>query len=319
MKLAALLLLAGNAFAAIDGVVNNQTTGKPQAGAVVTLVQLGSGMNTVGSVRTDAAGNFRFDAEMAAGTPYLIQALHAGVTYNQMLEPGSPSSNIQIPIYDASANVPDAKVVQHMVLLEPSSSELVVNQTVIFSNTGTTTYQDPDGTLRFTAPENLSGSVQVRIIAPQGMPITRPAEPGKRPGEYRISYPIKPGETRIDINYAVAGPPAKFEGAILHGGGPIRFIAPRGVTLEGESLTNLGPEPRTQATVYELKADKYSIAIQGTGMLRPPTETSAPQEDPSGGISAAKPLLYKRLPVILGLVLAMLAVGFLMLARAQRA
>ena len=58
MTRALLLLLPIVASAAVDGVVVNRTTGKPQPGATVTLIRLGNAMNTVGSVTTDAQGRF---------------------------------------------------------------------------------------------------------------------------------------------------------------------------------------------------------------------------------------------------------------------
>jgi len=43
-SLAGLLLAAVAGFGAVQGTVENLTTGKPQAGAVVTLIELSEGM-----------------------------------------------------------------------------------------------------------------------------------------------------------------------------------------------------------------------------------------------------------------------------------
>jgi hypothetical protein len=315
--------LAAAASAAIDGTVQNLTSGKPQPNAIVTLMELGSGMNNVGSVKTDASGKFTFSAEVKPGTPYLIQALHHGVTYNQMLQPGAPATGIGLNVYDASDKAPDAKVSQHMILLEPSGTELVVNESVIFNNTGKSTYQDPDGTLKVFVPSAVNTPVRLRITAPQGMPISRDAEKGKAANTYVVRYPIKPGETRIDLQYAMpAGNPAKYESKIFHGGGPVRIVAPRGVTLEGPALTNLGPEPRTQATVYEVKGTEYALNISGTGALRDASagsgegrEAPAASDTDTPGIDMIKARIYQRVELIVGLTLAMLAIGFVMLYR----
>ncbi|MDZ4798810.1 MAG: hypothetical protein SGI92_11660 [Bryobacteraceae bacterium] len=53
---AGFLLLAAVALGAVEGTVQNMTTGKPQAGATVTLVELGAGMKSEGAVKTDAQG-----------------------------------------------------------------------------------------------------------------------------------------------------------------------------------------------------------------------------------------------------------------------
>lgn len=310
-------------YGAVEGTVQNLTTGQRQEGAVVTLVSLGSGMNNLGSVKSSADGRFRFDVSMQPSTPYLIQALHQGVTYNQMLQPGAAASGISLAVYDASTQTTEAKVVQHMILLEPSGTELAVNESVIFSNTGKTTYQDPQGTLKIYVPSTVNVPVRVRITAPQGMPISREAEKGAASNTYVVRYPIKPGETRIDLMYAMpAGSPFQYQGKILHGGGPVRFIAPQGVKLASTALTDLGPEPRTQAGVYELKGTEFAIDIEGTGSLRAPAGASESAsaagegESDAPGIDMAKPRIYRKLLPVLGLAFAMLAVGFGIMYRA---
>lgn len=316
------LLSAALAFPAVEGVVQNQTTGRPQVGAVVTLVALGSGMNNLGSVRSDAEGKFRFEVDMQPGAPHLLQALHQGVTYNQMLPPGTPGAGLSVEVFDASANVPEARVTQDMILIERSGDELLVSETVIFSNSGNVTLQKPDGSLKVQLPPGVTGPVRMRITAPQGMPITREPSKGNQPNVWVANYPVKPGETRFDFSYSLpaSGEATKFSGKVLHGGGPVRFVAPRGVTLESAALTNLGPEPRTQASVYELKGDTYSIDVTGAGELRA-ASAAAPEaqeggEDNTPGIDLVKPRLYGRVEYVLALVFAMLAIGFVALYRA---
>ena len=324
MKLASLFLMAAAAFAAVEGTVNNLTTGKHQSHAVVTLVELGAGMNNLGSVRTDASGKFTFDATLKSDIPYLLQALHQGVTYNRMLQPGAAASGMNVDVYDASAKAPGTKVTQHMILLEPSGTELVVNESVIFNNTGNVTYSDPSGTLKAWIPSDVNTPVRLRITAPQGMPISREAEKGDKPNVYIVRYPIKPGETRIDLQYAMpAGSPAKYTSKVLHSGGPVRIVAPRGVKLVSESLTDLGPEPRTQATVYDLKGTEYAINIEGTGALREGSQqaeggsakAASAEEDNTPGIDLVKPRLYQRVYWIVGLTLVMMTIGLVLLYR----
>src|SRR3982750_3361173 len=107
MKLLGLFLLAPICFAAVDGTIVNRTSGKPQAGATVTLVQLGAGMKTVASTKTDAKGAFHLDATREAAAPYLLQSLHDGVTYSKMLTPGSAATGIEADVFDASSKPVD--------------------------------------------------------------------------------------------------------------------------------------------------------------------------------------------------------------------
>ena len=92
--LSCFLAFVSFAAAAVEGIVTNQTTGKPQAGASVTLIELGSGMKTVATVQTDAAGKFTLPSDLAPGSPHLLQAQHQGVNYNQMLPPGAPGTGL---------------------------------------------------------------------------------------------------------------------------------------------------------------------------------------------------------------------------------
>jgi hypothetical protein len=207
-----------------------------------------------------------------------------------------------------------------MILLEPSGTELAVSETVIYTNSSNVTLNPPGGALAMHVPTAVNTPVRIMVQAPGGMPVQRPAEKGDQPNTYAVRYPIKPGETRIDFNYSMpAGDPLKFESRILHGGGPVRIVAPHGVTLEGAGLASLGTEPRTNATVYEVAGKQYALTVSGTGSLRAAAaaspEAAAGEEDPSGGITQAKPRLYKRLSLILSLAGAMLAIGFVLLYR----
>lgn len=323
--LAALMLTGLAAFGAVQGTVENLTTGKPQPGAVVTLVELSGGMKTAGSVKSDAQGKFVFDqVTPSAQTPYLLQAVHQGVTYNKMLPPGTAGTPVAMEVYDAAAKVPEAKVTQDMILLERADNQLVVNETVIFSNDAKTTFQSNDGTLKIRVPADITGPVKMRITAPQGMPISREPEKGKEPNTWVVKYPIKPGETRIDFSYVAPanGDATEFKGRILHGGGPVRFVAPQGIKLESPALTDLGPEPRTQATVYELKGAEYNVKVSGSGQLRASASggsdasgggASDENASESPGLDTVKPRIYTRLPWVVGLTFGMLAIGFIAL------
>lgn len=312
------LTLGWVASAAIDGVITNQTTGKPQGGVAVTLVELGSGMKNIGSVTSSADGKFTIPGTLQPGAPHLIQAQHQGVNYNRMLPPGTPAEGLKVDVYNASTSVKDAQVSQDMFLLEPTGTEVVVSERVVYTNTGKLTYQDPEGSIRVFVPSGVTGPVQVRIQAPQGMPIVRPAEKGKTPNLYVVKYPIKPGETNVDVSYSIpmSANQATFEGKVIHSGGPIRFVAPSGVKLEGP-FVETGPIPGTTATAYTLQGREYSIKISGTGSLRASAQSNTGEgsEDTGPGIDARKPLIYDRIYQVLALTFAMLGVGFVMLLR----
>ena len=258
------------AFAAVEGVVTNQTTGKPQGGVAVTIVELGSGMKNLGTTTSAADGKFTLPVDLQSAAPHLLQGQHQGVNYNRMVPPGTAAGVLSLDVFDVSSKVKDALVTQDMFLLEPTGKEMVVSERLVYTNSGNVTFQDPAGTVKFYVPAAVTGPIQVRIQAPQGMPITRPAEKGSQPNTYFVRYPIKPGETNIDVSYMMpmTASQVKFEGKILHGGGPVRFVAPSGVKIEGP-FDDAGPIPGTSAMAYTLKGgSEYSLTVSGSGTLR---------------------------------------------------
>lgn len=320
--LIAAMLLAPAVVFGVDGTVINQTTGKPQAGVIVSLIQPGQGgMQTLGSGKTDAAGKFNIDKTGDAGGPVLVQALYAGVPYNKMLPPGTPSSGVELAVFDSTKTAPAGLMNQHMVLLQPAEKGLRVNEMFLLRNTSKETYNDAaKGTLRFyMMPAH--GDVRVTISAPGGMPIQRPAEKTEKDGVYKVAYAIKPGETRFDVSYALEGDANEFSGKAVLKGGPTRLVAPKGVTIEGEGVTQLGEEPQTQAKIYGVASDDYTVKVSGTGSLdlggaAAGGEGAADKEDlGQPQITQSFPRIYDRLYIVMGLSLAILALGLVVLYR----
>jgi len=318
-----LLLCALPAFAAVDGTVTNQTTGKAQAGVTVMLLKIGAGgMEPAGEVKTDAQGKFAIASETPG--PALLQAVWEGVTYNQMLAPGAPTAGLGVKIYNTSARQPaEAKVTQHMILLEPAESQMSIAETYILANTGNVTWTDPNaGTLKFYLPPAAGGKVDVKCTAPQGMPVQRTAEKARGADTYKLDFAIKPGETRIDVTYAVPFAGGAYTGRIAMKDEATRLVTPAGVTLTGEKLTSLGAEPQSKANIYGLEGAEYSVTVTGTGALRagqaaggdaPADAADAPDSGPR--IEEILPRINGNAGLIAGLALGILALGFALLYR----
>jgi hypothetical protein len=311
------LLFATLAFAAVDGRVVNQTTGKPQAGATVTLYKIGqAGPEAIESVKSGADGKFHIAQDATGPGPRLVQAAYQEVTYNHMLPPGSPSNDITVDVYNSSKQPGDAKVDQHVVVFEPARGQLMVAEWFMFRNGGKITYNDVEGgTLRFYLPPSANGAVKVNATAPQGMPVPQAAEKTTTPNVYKVAFAIKPGETRIDVTYNVPfNAPGTFEGKIIYKGGPTRLVAPSGVTIKGEGIQSIGQEPKTQATIYDLKGNDFKVEISGAGSL----EAETAGED-SGGATYEQipPRVYGKMTWILALTFGILTLGFILLYRAR--
>jgi hypothetical protein len=158
------------------------------------------------------------------------------------------------------------------------------------------------------------------------MPVRRTAEKTAQANVYKIDFPMKPGESRIDLTYLVPAA-APFRGRVLFpGDGATRLVAPSGVELKGEGITPLGQEPRTQATVYGVAGKNFEIEVAGTGSLRaaePESADSGPRIEQImprifQGVDSSSSLLAKLNAVkwIVALSLGILTLGFILLYRA---
>jgi hypothetical protein len=311
-------------FASIDGTVVNRTTGKPQAGVSVTLVKPGQqGMQTIGTTVSDAAGHFLFEKDQPGGGPQLLQAAYAGVNYNKLMTPNIPTSNVELNIYEATKSPAVARIAQRMMFVEPSSSQLAITETLILQNDSNTTYNNGDlGGLRFYLPPAANGQVRVQAQGPQGMPLPRAAEKTSETDIFKVDFPVKPGETQFEVSYVLpVGTPFTYRGRIAGvkgmSAGPLRLIAPSGVTLAGKDIQSAGTEPKTQATIYTVSApDLFSVDVTGTGSLHTPDANPVDDSD-SPQVIEGQPQIYRHLSWLVALTFSILAVGLVFLFRSS--
>ena len=313
---AVLFLLAALPLFAVDGVVINGTTTKPQPGVLVQLMQPGtSGMQSLGAVKTDADGKFKIEKDIPPG-PAILQAIYQGATYNLVLTPGTPRTGTSIVINESTTDPASAKTTQHMILLEPGADKLQINETFLIQNDTIKTFNDPKkGSALFNLPREANGTAEVTINAPGGMPIRRPAEQTNQPGVFKVNYPVKPGETRFEVRYNM--PKADtFSSKVVGSDAPMRIVTPGPVTIEGAGIEDMGQEPSTQAHIYNVKAAEFSAKITGTGSLSPPADGAAPADTgDQPQVEEANARIYTRLPWVLGLTFALLAAGGVVLYR----
>jgi hypothetical protein len=317
-RLALICVYSRITLAAVDGTVINRTTGQPAAGTILQLVQPGQGgMQTLASAKTDAEGKFRFDKDPQG--PTLIQAIFSGVLYTKVLMPGSARNGIEVDVFQATNKPGTAKVSQHFIVLQPGTSEMAVSEGILYQGDPQLTYNDSaNGSFRFYLPPEANGQVNVTINAAGGMPIQRPAQKTNQANVYKVDYPIKPGETRFDLNYTVpVTNPLIFSGKILHAEGSSDLVIPTGVTVKGDNLALAGQEPKTQANIYRIKGDEYKLMVEGTGSLSPTSEASGGEDNGAPAIQEVKPRIYDRLYLILGIAFATLAAGSVALYRAN--
>jgi hypothetical protein len=193
-----------------------------------------------------------------------------------------------------------------------------VNEAYLFTNDGKTAWNDPvNGTLQFYLPPGANGKVRIDATAPGGMPLQQPAGKTGKPDVYKVDFPVRPGETRIDLSYVTPYKEGEtYTGKVVTQDENTYLIVPKGVTLTGDNLNDMGEEPRTQAHLYGLKEASYKIALSGTAApAAQDAGADTGSQDGAPQIQEIMPRLYTRLWPILGLALGILALGFVLLYR----
>jgi hypothetical protein len=316
------------AMAQIDGVVINATTSKPQAGVTVSLIHPGeNGMETLGTATTGADGGFKIAKDLPP-PPALLRATFQDVEYNQVVPPGTPSTGIKLSVYNATNKTSQALSQQHLSIVEPGTDGIRMSETFLLGNSGTTTFLDPvKGSVQFYLPKAAQGNTKVTISAPNGMPITRPPEKTSQADVFKIGYPIKPGQTEIDVAYVLPPGPAFTEKKL--GSGTDIMVAAESVKLTGADLKEDGVKQLGQngprARVYEVEAKagaSYEVTVEGTGTLQTAQDSGPSDEDEDGGSPkprAGQARIYERLPWVLGLAFGILALGGTLLYRRSTA
>ena len=195
-----LLTFAASLFAAsgkLTGMVTNQTTGKPSAGDTVVLLDLGEGMNESGRTQTNAKGQFSFDTD--TDKPHLVRVIHQGVTYHAQAMPGETVANVEV--FDVAKKLDGVSLTIDLVRAQTNNNELVVDELFVLTNTS-----KPGRTLLNDNPFEfyLPSGAQVEsaeIQAPGGMPLRMNPVPEAEKDRYTVIFPIRPGETRLQIAY----------------------------------------------------------------------------------------------------------------------
>jgi hypothetical protein len=322
----ALLAVAASAWASIDGTVVNRTSGKPAAGVSITLLKPGAqGMQTLGTSLSDSSGHFAFENDQPGGGPQLLQASYKGVNYNKLLTPNLSTSNVELGIYEPTKSAAVAKIAQHMIVVEPSRNRVAVDETVLIQNDSKTTYNnDALGAMRFYLPPEAKGQVRVSAQGPEGMPLPRAAEKTEQSDVFKVDFAVKPGETQIQATYVLpVGSPLTFRGRVVNvkgmQAGPLRLVAPAGVIVSGKDVQQIGTEPRTQATIYNVTAAAdFSVDVAGFGSLHRGEDSSSSDDDSeSPKLTEARPRIYAHLAWLLALAMSILAVGFIALFRSS--
>ena len=324
------LALASLATAAdITGTVTNKTSNKPSGGDDVVLLKLGQGMDEAGRVKTDSSGKFTFK-DVDQSSPHLVRVIHQGVTYHAQVPPGQSSADVTV--YDAVKKIDNLSATVQVMRLQGQGNQLQVTELYAVKNASS-----PPKTLMADETFNivLPDGAQVdggEAISGAGLPVNSAPVPAKEKNHYFFIFPLRPGETRFQVNYHMpySGELALNE-KILYPMEHFVVMVPKAMQFtpgnpsQFQSMGDQGDPGATTMVSSSVKpGDSLAFKIAGTGTFPAETDQAeggggAPDNRPGGGLGppseAPDPLHKYRWYILAALAVAMSAGAFYVLSK----
>jgi hypothetical protein len=337
---ASFLICVSAAFAqTLTGTVKNATTGKPGSGDDVILLKLGQGMEEAGRTKTDAKGNFSFKLDDTQ-SPHLVRVVHQEVTYHRMAPPGTTS--VEVEVYDVAEKVDGIATTADVMHFETSQGQLEVQRLFAVDNSSQPRRtQMNDKNFEFYLPGGAK-IVQGSAMTAGGQPIALSPIPEGRDGKYAFIFPLRPGETRFEVDYQLpysgsavinVKPVAPVQQFVVIAPKTMQFAADSGPSFQ-EMNDPQQPGVLTQVASSVTAGQAISFRIRGEGTLPQDNAQSneqtqegqgqamsAPSNAPGGGIGPpidAPDPLQKYHWYILGGFAGVLIVGAVVVARRQQ-
>jgi hypothetical protein len=288
LKTAALILaLTFAAYASAEtltGTVNNGTTGKPGAGDDVVLIKLANGMEEAARTKADSKGNFKFTYDDVG--PHLIRAIHQGVTYHRMAPPGTTS--VAIDVFDVGKKVEGISVTADVMRFQVENGQLeVVRLFAVNNESKPPKTQMNDHNFEFYLPEGAKVMESMAKTA-NGNPLNSAPVPQADKGRYAFIFPLRPGETQFQVQYALPySGSASIDPKSLYGMQHFVVMIPKSMQFEpgaGAHFDSMNDPQQADATVQVATETKpgqpLSFKISGTGVL---ASNTAPEGSTNGG------------------------------------
>ncbi|HEV2246147.1 MAG TPA: hypothetical protein VGW37_05795 [Terriglobia bacterium] len=256
MVLAVLCVVSSRSFAArIQGQVSDGTTRQPLARHKVQVISPRGGMAVVGEATSDVNGQFSIDdSRIAANGFYLIQATYQGVDYHAPVQ-FDPNGDavVNLTAYESTGKEPELRINSARIIVRAEGSQAHIQELYAVENPTRTAYRNPQGTFAFHIAPAVD-SPTVAAVGLMNMPLPQNPEKGKKPGDFYITYALKPGRNVMMVAYDAdySGKQLSLDDSVAY---PIAqmqlFVVPPTLTVNSKLFTAAGRDTETGAQIYE--------------------------------------------------------------------
>jgi hypothetical protein len=189
---------ASLAAESIQGVVHDQTDGRPAAGDTVILFRHGQEMQEEARAKTDLQGEFTLELQNP-GQPHLVRVIHQGVNYDHRVSAGDP---LAIEVFDAAAKVQGVSGGIEIIRAGTNGNLLHVSDMIeIKNNSSPPMTQASKQTFEVYLPADAKID-SVLAAGPENIGTRISAIPaGGEPGHFTVDFPLRPGDNKFAFNY----------------------------------------------------------------------------------------------------------------------
>ncbi|WP_263408571.1 carboxypeptidase regulatory-like domain-containing protein [Terriglobus tenax] len=271
----------------VTGTVLNKTSDRPSVGDEVVLIGLKQNMQEIAQTRTDGAGKFRI--EITDSEMHLIRVNHQKAAYYAAVAPGA--SKVDVMVYDAAAKVDRLRMEADMMRIETDEQGLHVIESYFLKNESSPprTQLGPQ-IFEIQLPEEAKVGASI-AMGPGGMPVASTPVPSGKLGRYAFDFPIRPGETRFQVEYHL--PPQTsytLQAQMLLPTANFAIVLPKGMNFKEVNGGNFEPmngDSDTQSFLAKglEQGKQYSFVVSGKGIL--PRDNPKEQADGDGSSQGA--------------------------------
>lgn len=245
-------------------------------------------MALVGEATTDANGHFVIN-ENKIDTKgfYLLQTKYEGVDYHAPVQyDPSGDATVNVTAYESTSREPSLRIDSARVIVHAEGSQAHIQELFSVQNPLQKAYRNPNGTFFFHIDPGV-GSPTVAVVGLMNMPLPQNAEKGKKPGDFYITYTLKPGRNVMMVAYDAdyGSQQLTLGDSVAYPIGRMQlFVIPPGLTVKSKLFSAAGQDSDTGAQVYEaseLKAGT-AFAAQMTGQPAAPGEEANTNQQQEG-------------------------------------
>ncbi|HUI43897.1 MAG TPA: carboxypeptidase regulatory-like domain-containing protein [Terriglobia bacterium] len=290
--LVALLPVAARAQSKVEGTVTDGSTNRPAAGVQVRMVSPREGKQ-VATATTGADGRFTLQPPGLDTTFfYMVTADYQGASYNAPVRFDSNGpAEVPLTVYDSTRSTAGVRIPALQVLAGAEGAQLRVQEKYAIQNSTNppVAFAPPGSSFTFRIPAK-AGEPTVSATGLMNTELPQTPLPGKRPGEFSIEYPLKPGVTTLTVQYTMPYDAAGVElrdGASLPIDQAELYVYPSSLAVSAPGFQQAGIDNPHQIEKYQAPqlsslAAGVSIRLSGASAAGPPPDSSQPEQGQSG-------------------------------------